>query len=419
MPTLIRRIAYLSDNVAACAQTKAVRGTGSKVSEIPSTGAGRWCHMQLFTWLTIALLSNPVFAADPPVSANSAAVSPSPLSEARKLLKLDAAQRATLKLQTVAIEAAAAGGLLASATVIVTPGKETAVQAPLPGNVIRLLAGIGDTVTAGTPILVYASTTLSELRRQVREAQLDLDAANNVMQREELLFSEGLIPQARLDLTRNRQSLAQATLNARQSDLRAVGQATGSQTHNNDSATATLVAPMSGTLIELSTGAGQRLEPGTAIARIADTGSLQLDIRLSPDKAAVIRPGDPVTVPGAGASGVVIGVARAIDAQQQSRARARITQIGTLQAGASVMAEIAARKAGALKQWRIPSAALFRHQGKDTVFMDATDGVQAVQVRIISSTTQHTTVAADLSSGQQVITAGVSALHALLQRETP
>lgn len=369
-----------------------------------------------------ALCWLPVHAAPPAAASSVPAAGAGPVAKTgtgRQSIRLDAAQREGLKLQTASIAAATGTAWLASATVTVPPGRDMAVHAPVAGTALRLLVGIGDAVTPGSALLVYTSATLSEMRRQVREAQLALDIADNSLKREEVLFDEGLIPQSRLELTRNRQRVATATLNARQAELRAIGQTSTTAQATEDAATGTLRAPMGGTVIELSSAAGQRLEPGTAVVRIADTSSLQLDIRLSADKAASIRNGDAITVPTHEAAGNILGVARAVDPQMQSRARARVSRPGRLQVGETVLAEITASQPSGQARWLIPVGALIRHQGQNTVFISSATGVDVITVQIHGSTADRATVSGPLSADSRVVTGGVAALHALLQQDTP
>ena len=327
-------------------------------------------------------------------------------------ITLDAAQQATLGVRTTPVVPAGQQQLLASATVTVPPGQEVTVAAPMAGVIARLDIGLGDTVRAGAPLALLGSPQLADTRRQLREAELEARNAQAALQRDQAMHDEGIIPTARLQVTRNRQQAAEAAWQAQLAALKASGLGTG-----NDYASGQIVAPRAGTVVDVQASVGQRIEAGTVLFRIADLRQLQLDITLSGEKAARLRTGDAVSIPSHEAKGVVLGVSRSLDASQQARARARVTVPGRLQAGEALLVQLQpATDTQAPAAWQVPARALLQMQGKSWVLVATAQGYAPTPVQVLSTNDDIATVQGHLSAQQRVASTGLAALRPLLQK---
>lgn len=327
-------------------------------------------------------------------------------------ITLDANQQAILGIRTALVQPAGKKQLLASATVSVPPGQEVTVAAPFAGVIARLDVGIGDRVLAGAPLALLSSPALADARRQLREAELEARNAQAALQRDQAMHDEGIIPTARLLVTRNRQQLAEANWDAHRSALQSSGLGTGV-----DYATGQLVAPRSGTVVDLQARVGERTEAGAILFRVADLGQLQLDIVLSGEKAAQLRPGDAVNIPSHGAQATLQGVSRSLDASQQARARARVTVPGRLQPGESLQVQLQpAIDTKAAKAWEVPARALLQLLGQSWVLVATPTGYMATQVQVLSSNDDRATVEGPLNAQQRVAITGLAVLRPFLQK---
>ena len=99
-------------------------------------------------------------------------------------LALTAKQQTTLGVQVAPLQAASAGSVLVTASVVTPPGKEVAVSAPYAVQVSRWLVGVGDSVKAGAALAQFTSPMLGEARRQLNEAALESKNATAAAQRE-------------------------------------------------------------------------------------------------------------------------------------------------------------------------------------------------------------------------------------------
>lgn len=334
------------------------------------------------------------------------------------LLPLNAKQQASLGVQVAPVQASTGGQLLASATVVMPPGKEFTVSAPYAGQVSRLLVGVGDSVKAGAALAHFTSPMLGDARRLLNEASLDYKNASAAAQRDQAMFDEGIIPAVRLQLSRSKQEAAQAQLHAREAELVAAGMRFDA---NTGYATGTLKAPLSGTVSEAFVAVGQRVEAGAMLFKLADSSQLQLDVQLSSDKAAQLQVGDEVSIASRNAKAKIIGVSRAVDASQSARARATVTSRGSLQAGELVSVTVHAKgKAGLAKsdtQWLVPARAVTQWRGKPWLFVANDKGFEAQTVNVISSTDDLSLVEATLPVGSKVAVTGIASLRALLQKD--
>jgi len=343
-------------------------------------------------------------------------------------LTLDAKQQATLGIRTTPVQAAQSGQLLASATVTTPPGKDVTLTAPYAGQLTRMMVGLGDTVRIGTALGQFTSPMVGDARRQWHEASLEAQNSRAALQRDQALFDEGIIPAVRLQLSRNKHEAAQAALQSRAAELNASGLRFDGPSSGGGYATGVLQSPISGVVVDAFTSVGQRVEAGTVLFKLADTRELQLDIQLSGDKAGQLKVGDAVQIPSRNAQAHITGVSRALDAGQSAKARAKVTQRGSLQIGeavavflqASVHAPGAASNAagkdtGAV--WTVPSRALSQWQGHPLVFVATATGFTAQRVRMVTSNDDLSVIEAALPASAQVAITGIASLRALLQKD--
>jgi cobalt-zinc-cadmium efflux system membrane fusion protein len=333
-------------------------------------------------------------------------------------LALTAKQQTTLGVQVAPLQAASAGSVLVTASVVTPPGKEVAVSAPYAGQVSRWLVGVGDSVKAGAALAQFTSPMLGEARRQLNEAALESKNATAAAQRDQAMFDEGIIPAVRLQLSRAKQEAAQAQLHAREAELSAAGVRFDAA---SGYATGTLKAPIAGVVVDTAGTVGQRVEAGTLLLKVADSSQLQLDMQLSNDKATRMQVGDDISIPSRNAKAKLLGVTRSVDAAQAARARATVTQRGSLQAGelvsVTVHAKGATQTAAANTQWWLPTRALAQWRGKAWVFVTTDQGFDAVPVTVLSSSDDTAHVQAPLNPARKVAVTGIAALRGLLQKD--
>jgi RND family efflux transporter MFP subunit len=366
----------------------------------------------------ISRILNPTFFALVLLALPHDIVVAQPVISAPSNLTITAKQQASLGVQVAAVQGSTGGQLLASATVVMPPGKEFTVSAPYAGQVSRLLVGVGDSVKAGAALAHFTSPMLGDARRLLNEASLEYKNSSAAAQRDQAMFDEGIIPAVRLQLSRSKQEAAQAQLHAREAELLASGMRFDV---NSGYATGTLKAPLSGIVSEAFVAVGQRVEAGTMLFKLADSSQLQLDLQLSSEKAAQLQVGDEVSIATRNAKAKIIGVSRAVDASQSARARATVTTRGSLQAGELISVTVHPKgKASSDKpdtQWLVPARAVTQWRGKPWIFVANDKGFEAKTVNVISSTDDLSLIEVAVPLSSKVAITGVASLRALLQKD--
>lgn len=337
-----------------------------------------------------------------------------------KFLKLTEKNQASLGVQVITVQASTSGQILASATVVTPPGKESTVSAPYPGQIARLLVGVGDSVKAGSALAQFTSPMLGDARRLLSEATIDYKNASAAAQRDQAMFEDGIISEVRLQLSKSKQDAALAQLQARQSELTASGVRYDNNS-NSGYSTGTLIAPLSGLVLEAFASVGQRVEAGAVLFRLADSSQLQLDLQLSTDKAIQLEVGDEVSIASRNAKARIIGVSRAVDTSQSARARALVLNRGNLHLGEFVSVIVLAKsKPSSAKpdmQWMVPARAITQWRGKPWIFVANPQGFIAQPVSVLTSNDDLSLIEVSLPAGTKVAISGIASLSALLQKD--
>lgn len=342
-----------------------------------------------------------------------------PVWASDKLISINPTQRAALRIATAPITAhAGAIGVGMPATVIVPPGQEHIVAAPVAGLITAVQASPGDTVRAGQALAVLRSEAIVAGQREVAQTASQLQLAETVAERDAALFKEGIIPESRLQAAHAARAQARAAMAERRAWLRLIGlsakdiQAVERGERLVDSVT--LTAPIAGVVLERSAVPGARVEAAVPLFRVARLDPLWLEIQAPAEVAALAKRGQKVVVPGRRAEGTLTAVGRSVGAAQTVTLRAEIRDPqGELRLNQNVEARIEGL-AGA-KQWRVSARAIVRHQGQSYVFVERPGGFEPEPVKVLSQQAQSAALDGAFAGDEQVVVEGVSALKAAWQ----
>jgi RND family efflux transporter MFP subunit len=298
--------------------------------------------------------------------------------------------------------------------VLVPANQQRVLAAPLPGLVVALNASVGDTVRAGQVLAVLRSAQVQELHHDVHVARNQAALVGGQLTRDEQLFKEGLIARSRLDTTRSQAALAEEQHEER---MLALTQAGGSP--QGESSRITLTAPISGVVLERPVVVGQRVDPASALYRLARLAPLWLEMQVPTTDAQAVRIGDAVRWAGGEGSGKVIAIGHAVDpATQTVLVRAEFSQPPAgLRVGQAVEA-LLQRAAPGLSQ--VPVAAVVDDGGgASVVFVDAGAGRYRVQPVQVVSTAGGMTAVRGLPAASAVVVQGTAALKSLRSAQRP
>ncbi|MGD9787677.1 MAG: efflux RND transporter periplasmic adaptor subunit [Sulfuricellaceae bacterium] len=312
---------------------------------------------------------------------------------------------------------AGAGGIAFPAQVIVPNGQLQVVSVPVAALVESLLVAVNQPVKKGQALARLQSPAIVEAQREFLNAATQSGLAGQSLKRDAQLYQEGIIAEGRYLNTRGAAVQAGAAYNQWRQTLKLYGMSDGAirklQATGQLSGSLELASPIDGVVIEQSVVAGQRAEASVPLYKVAKLSPLWLEIEAVPASVAGVAAGSAVTIPAYGASGKVLSVGRSVNAASQTvTVRAEITQ-GTesLRAGQYVDALIAAAPAS-VKQWRVPTAALVRNQGKAYLFIQGKAGFVPTEVKVLGEVADSAVVQGSLRGTERYAVRGVSALKA-------
>ena len=299
------------------------------------------------------------------------------------------------------------------------------VSAPLAGLVDRVLVSENDTVKSGQPLLRLISPELGELQLRLLEASSKSRLSQKTAQRERLLFTEGIIPERRVQEADSavegdhaRVQQAEAALRLAGVDATSVRKiAEGGTLHDG----LTVHAKAAGTVMSLNVKAGQRVARADALMRLADTRQLWLDIQLPVDRRSQVAiKGGQITVVGRDATATPMSLGSMVSDSQTVTLRAQVTKGATLlRPGEYVQVQVpfAAPATSAIRNlagesWPVPVASVVRQGDKAYVFVRTSKGFLAQQVTVLNSAGASVQVQGPLKAGQDIAITSVIALKA-------
>lgn len=325
---------------------------------------------------------------------------------------LDQRQLHALGIQTQTLPTAGSARLPSlPGRVEIPAGRLQVLAAPLDGTLTEILIAPGASVKKGQVVARLISPQALELQRFHAEASARAAQTHAARQRDEQLFKEGIIAQARLENSRAAAAEAAAQLAQSRQALTLAGARPGS-----GGAVLELRASLDGVLLEQLAQVGERLPAATPIARIGRPAPLWIALQAPANVAARVKAGDPVRLPLLGATGKLLAVSHSVDAKSQSVSlRAEIDQgSALLRPGQAVEVEI---EVGGQPGQVLPSRALARHAGQLLAFVQQGEGDSvrfiAQPVKVLAQL-GDTVLVDGLAPGTRVAVQGVSSLKAML-----
>lgn len=309
--------------------------------------------------------------------------------------------------------AAAGGGMRLPAQVTIPPAQIEVVAAPLPAMIANVRVAYGDTVKKGQTLARLQGASFVEAQREFAQARAQAALAAENRRRDEVLFADGIIAQSRLSATIAAERQAAALADEKRQFLRLAGMA-------EPSAAATLAggaelrAPFDGVVLEAAAQPGLRVDALTPLFKLGRLAPLWLEIQASATQAAGFAPGDTVTVPGCAAPAKVVLVAPQMQMASQSvLIRAELAKpAGCIKPFQFVQAQVTPAKGLPAGVWRLPTAALARHEDRVWVFVVVDGGFRPTVVNVLDEAAETASVAADLPAATRIAVKGVAAIKA-------
>ncbi|MDH0682759.1 efflux RND transporter periplasmic adaptor subunit [Achromobacter animicus] len=300
------------------------------------------------------------------------------------------------------------------AKVVMPPNADQVISSPVAGLLTQILALPGQAVQEGTPLLTIASSEYGQLQLDLIQTTARAALARQNAQRERSLFSEGIIPQRRMQEADAALREADAALRQSQAALRLAGMSQSDIQRLAKSATPdstlTIRAGRKGVINSIAVRPGQRVDTATSLVDISSTELLWLEIQVPAKELVTWAEGSQVSVQGREVTARLISSTATVDAGSQTvTVRAAIEQTATpLRPGEILSAELASTEGPT--GWSVPLAGI-AHDGKQAyVFVRSQEGFEARPVHVIASAGTVARVSGNLKEGDRVATAGVVAL---------
>jgi HlyD family secretion protein len=269
------------------------------------------------------------------------------------------------------------GGIEASGVLI--SREEAAVTAEITGyRVARVLADIGQHVSAGQPIVQLDDTLLKSQidQQQALAAQADVAAKQAEAQAARVagLDGSGVLSQEQIEDRRFQAQSARAQANAQAASLRDLRTRQGKMT---------VRSPVAGTVLERTVRPGDLSGGSQPMFRIVRDSLVELEAQVAEGEVANIRPGQPVqvTLPsGRTMQGVVRLLGPSVDPQTKlGKVRVQLPVSADLRPGGFARALFGSVASSALT---VPEAALrYDADGVTVMVVDEANKVRKVPVR--------------------------------------
>lgn len=334
------------------------------------------------------------------------------------VLPLSAAQLKQMQVQWGHLQAQNSG-LSASypAEVVLPPTQTRVVTAPQGGLITRLHASVGDRVKQGQVIGQLSSPDLVALQSSYLQSETQARLHAQALKRDQELYKDGIISQRRMQETQSAYETSQALMHERQQTLKLAGMGEGqiqqlAQKRSLQNGLS-IVAPISGQIMEQQQQVGSRVDMATPIYTISNPNPLWLMIQVPIAQARQLRPGSAVRLPALGLTGKVETVLRQLNKNNQTtQVRASISQ-GAEQLSVGQIVDVAMVEEtpqGALASFAVPRTAVARQGEQAVMFIRQANGVAVVPVKVLLEQEQQLTVQANVQGNETIAVQGVAAL---------
>lgn len=308
------------------------------------------------------------------------------------------------------VATAPAVGSPAPARVILPAGLDILVSAPVDGVVTQVLVNPQDAVKPGQALLRLASPALGEMQLRLMEAGTRLQLARQTLDRERLLFDDGIVPERRVQEAQAAHRSAEAATRQAEAALRLAGMtdealqrvAAGGRLEDG----LTVSARSAGWVTALDVRPGQRVREADALLRLANPREVWLEVQLPVGSS--VAPGQAVTVIGRDVAAFAQSLGPLVGEGQTQTLRVRVTRGAALLRPGEVL-QVSVPRAGSAG-WTLPQAAVVHHEGQPHVFVRTTRGFSAVPVQVGGGAAGVVQVSGQLQAGQEVAVRAVVAL---------
>ena len=316
------------------------------------------------------------------------------------------AQAAGVETQALSATGKAPSGVVLQGTAELPPHATELLSTPLPGVVQQVLVRPGQQVRAGEVVARLLSPELVAWQREWLQAQAQEKLAADKLARDEKLHAEGIIAGLRLQESRTQHRLAQIAAQERQQALRLAG-ADGDRLRPE----LAVRAAAAGTVLEVLTTPGKRLDAGMPVAELARATALSLALEATREQVQELRVGDVLTVQGCETKARLAAIVPQVNAANQTiQLRADMQgREDCLRVHQFVQATVTDRVAAA-PGLAIPAQAVVRRDGRAYVFVQTAQGFVPTRIEASEAKGSQVQVRGGLRGNERIAVRGLAAL---------
>ncbi|HEY1059699.1 MAG TPA: efflux RND transporter periplasmic adaptor subunit [Limnobacter sp.] len=284
------------------------------------------------------------------------------------------------------------GALTLSGTVRPSSSGLLAVPATEDVSVAEVVQPNLSMVKKGDVVLKVFGAALVQAQQALLNAATSARLEHQNLRRDSALLQDGLIAQRRLQDTQARVQMAQFGVQAARQTLLGMGLSADTVRRIEHSgevrSPVEIQAPANGQLNSLTALAGQRVKAGDPLFQVATAQQPDVLLNASTSQAALVAVGDGVVVPGCTAPGRVTGVGQSINPDTQALdIRVAMPASPCLRLNQLVQATIQSqRKPADPTGFAVPAQAVLNNAGQRWIFIQNTQGFDAVEVQVLSQT---------------------------------
>ena len=338
----------------------------------------------------------------------------------QQVLKLTAEEVAAAGIRTEVVrEGPIRASMSLSATIQPNRDRYAHVAPRLPGRILEVPAKLGENVRAGQVLAILDSVEVGESTSAYQQATSQLNVAKADFERAQKLYDEQVVPQKDFLRARGEFERARAAQVAAVDKLRMMGIEPGSA--GVASSRLPVMAPFAGAVIEKVAVVGELAQPDKALFTVADLSTVWIEANLNEKDLPKVGIGAMAEVsvaayPNEVFRGRVAYVGASVDKESRTvkaridmpnpQARLKPEMFATARIDTDVIGN------GMV----VPSGAVVLADNKKVVFVKEVDGFELREVELGEEFGGRQVVKAGLSSGDEVVVAGVYALKARAQK---
>jgi cobalt-zinc-cadmium efflux system membrane fusion protein len=239
------------------------------------------------------------------------------------LLRIDTEMLRDLRITTAIVEARPAGERVAALGELgVNEDVYAEIGSPVGARVTRVIAAVGDHVTAGQALVELQSAELGKARANALAAQGRVVLARTTLERKRKLAAERVVPQRDAEEAEAAATAAAAELHAANAALDALG-ISDQPSLAEDASHFRVRSPVAGVVIERDAVVGQHADTEHVLVRVADLDRLWLTVHAFERDAVRVRERTPAEVafaalPGRRFPGMVTLVGKRVEAASRT-----------------------------------------------------------------------------------------------------